>query len=331
MVMNSINTNVGAMVALSNLNTINKNLAQTQNRVSTGLNVSSAKDDASIFAVAQGIRADIKSFDAVGQALSSAKGAATVAIAGATESSNLMQDIKAKLVQLSDDTLTSEQRSIYTDDLKQMVDQVKTFIDRSVYNGQNIIGAVDTNGTPTPFDPTDDTAPISMNVVQSTDGSTLTLRANNLTGGSITTGWQGFARIVYATADDTSSASGISYTANVPTARSAVTSSQARAALGNVDTTDTSTAVFADAWDNFNNTINTALSNLGADSRNIDFQMSFNKSLQDAATEGLGSLVDADLAKESAKLTAYQTKQQLATQTLSIANQAPSALLGLFR
>lgn len=330
MVLNSINTNVGAMVALSNLNDINTDLSKTQNRVSTGLNVSSAKDDASIFSVAQGIRADIKSFDAVGQALSSAKGAATVAISGATEVSNLMQDVKAKLVQLSDDTLTTEQREIYSDDLRQMTDQMKTFIDRSVYNGQNIIGAVDNNGTPTPQDPTDDTAPTDMNVVQAVDGGALTLRANNLTGADATSGWQGFARIVYDTADDTSAASGIAYTANVPTARTSISSSEARAALGNDDGT-ASNAVFADAWDTFNNEVNRALSNLGADSRNIDFQMSFNKSLQDAATEGLGSLVDADLAKESAKLTALQTKQQLATQTLSIANQAPSNLQSLFR
>ncbi|MNX60497.1 Flagellin [compost metagenome] len=53
--------------------------------------------------------------------------------------------------------------------------------------------------------------------------------------------------------------------------------------------------------------------------------------MQDALEVGVGNLVDADLAKESAKLTALQTKQQLGVQALSIANQSSSVLLGLFR
>jgi flagellin len=51
----------------------------------------------------------------------------------------------------------------------------------------------------------------------------------------------------------------------------------------------------------------------------------------DALESGLGALVDADLAKESAKLQALQIRQQLGTQSLSIANQAPQSLLSLFR
>ncbi|MNO04415.1 Flagellin [compost metagenome] len=53
--------------------------------------------------------------------------------------------------------------------------------------------------------------------------------------------------------------------------------------------------------------------------------------MQDALEVGIGNLVDADLAKESAKLTALQTKQQLGVQALGIANQSSSILLGLFR
>jgi flagellin len=52
---------------------------------------------------------------------------------------------------------------------------------------------------------------------------------------------------------------------------------------------------------------------------------------QDTLTTGIGNIVDADVAKDSAKLTAEQTKQQLATQSLSIANNAPSILLSLFK
>lgn len=331
MVLNSINTNVGAMVALSNLNSVNSDLATVQDRVSTGLKVSSAKDDASIFAVAQGVRADIASFESVNQALSSAKGVLSVAISAATEISDLMQDVKAKLVQLSDDTLTSEQRQVYTDDLRQMTDQMYTFMDRADYNGINILGAQDLNGTPTPDDPTDDTAPSDIEVVQAVDGESMTIRANNLTGTTgADDGWLGFARLVYTTADDTDATSDITITAGAPVARTEISASEARAALGNNDGT-ASNAVFDDAWSKFNNEINQTLGNLGADNRNVEFQLSFNESLLDATTEGLGNLVDADLAKESAKLTALQTKQELATQTLSIANQAPQSILSLFQ
>ncbi|MEG2731151.1 flagellin, partial [Brevundimonas sp.] len=53
--------------------------------------------------------------------------------------------------------------------------------------------------------------------------------------------------------------------------------------------------------------------------------------MQDSLETGVGNLVDADLAKESARLTALQTKQQLGVQALSIANSSSSMLLGLFR
>ena len=76
--------------------------------------------------------------------------------------------------------------------------------------------------------------------------------------------------------------------------------------------------------------VGTALGTLGANAKNIDFQSTFSRTLSDAVTEGLGALVDADLAKESAKLQALQVKQQLGVQALSIANQRPQAILSLF-
>jgi flagellin len=78
-------------------------------------------------------------------------------------------------------------------------------------------------------------------------------------------------------------------------------------------------------------TVGTALANLGAAYRQVEGLQTFTSQLFDSIKEGLGSLVDADLAEESARLTTLQTKQQLAVQSLSIANQAPQSLLGLFR
>lgn len=73
------------------------------------------------------------------------------------------------------------------------------------------------------------------------------------------------------------------------------------------------------------------LSELGSASRRIDTQISFNSKLADTITSGIGNLVDADMAKESAALQALQVKQQLGVQALSIANQAPNTILSLFR
>jgi flagellin len=75
----------------------------------------------------------------------------------------------------------------------------------------------------------------------------------------------------------------------------------------------------------------TQLNNFGSYSNYIDAQINYNKSILDAQTGGLGALIDADMAKESAQLQALQIRQQLGTQALGIANQAPQALLSLFR
>jgi len=77
--------------------------------------------------------------------------------------------------------------------------------------------------------------------------------------------------------------------------------------------------------------VSTALAKLGTGSKALDLHLSFIMKLQDTLDNGVGNLVDADLAKESAKLQSLQTRQQLGVQALSIANQSTSALLGLFR
>ena len=73
------------------------------------------------------------------------------------------------------------------------------------------------------------------------------------------------------------------------------------------------------------------LAELGAAAKQIERHTVFVSKLSDSLESGIGNLVDADLAKESARLTALQTKQQLGVQALSIANSSSSVLLGLFR
>jgi flagellin len=77
--------------------------------------------------------------------------------------------------------------------------------------------------------------------------------------------------------------------------------------------------------------VGAALAKLGTGSKALDAHLSFITKLQDSLDVGVGNLVDADLAKESAKLQALQTKQQLGVQALSIANSSSSSLLSLFR
>jgi flagellin len=79
------------------------------------------------------------------------------------------------------------------------------------------------------------------------------------------------------------------------------------------------------------NALNLALAQLGTDSKKVGLHKTFVSKLSDELETGIGNLVDADLAKESARLQALQTKQQLGIQALSIANQSPQTILSLFR
>ncbi|WP_312570778.1 flagellin [Brevundimonas sp.] len=91
------------------------------------------------------------------------------------------------------------------------------------------------------------------------------------------------------------------------------------------------TAAFATKVDAAIKAMTTDMATLGTQSKSVGRTINFVGKLQDALESGVGNLVDADLAKESAKLTALQTKQQLGVQALSIANSSSSILLGLFR
>ena len=356
-IQNSINTNVGAVVALRNLNSVATDLKGVQNRVSTGLRISSAQEDASVFSVAQGIRAQLKGFEAVNSSLSGSKGIVSVAISSATSVSNLLGDVRTKLSQLADESISSQQREIYTADLRAQVDQLRSFLEGANYNGRNLLaGAQGTNGD----DFSNFSTANSVNTIKSIDGESLQIRANDLllgSGGTAgTTGFVALARIVYSTdntnggtagqvANDTTATNALDTTGNEFTARSIVNARMAQAALAGLTdaggrqtdafrSADSATAgsdsVFNSAFALFEAEVSTALGQLGADNRSIEFQVTFNQSLADSTTEGLGSLVDADLAKESARLQSLQTKQQLAIQALAIANQQPTNLLALF-
>jgi flagellin len=77
--------------------------------------------------------------------------------------------------------------------------------------------------------------------------------------------------------------------------------------------------------------VNSALAKLSAGAAKFSIQSTFTQKLSDTLTSGIGNLVDANMAQESAKLQSLQVRQQLGVQALSIANQAPQAILSLFK
>jgi flagellin len=106
--------------------------------------------------------------------------------------------------------------------------------------------------------------------------------------------------------------------------------------LSSLASTDISTSTAAattasNAIDTALNDLNQALATMGSQAAALDIQNGFLSSLSDVIEQGIGNLVDADLAKESARLQSLQIKQQLGAQALSIANQAPSLILSFFR
>lgn len=102
------------------------------------------------------------------------------------------------------------------------------------------------------------------------------------------------------------------------------------AATGTVSTESKASAMIATVETSLTN-VNTALAKMSAGSAKLSVQATFVQKLSDTLTAGIGNLVDANMATESAMLTSLQTKQQLGVQALSIANQSPQIVLSLFR
>jgi flagellin len=95
--------------------------------------------------------------------------------------------------------------------------------------------------------------------------------------------------------------------------------------------TQSTAASMVDTVENSLKAVNSALAQLGSGSKKLSIQATFVQNLSDTLQTGIGNLVDADMATESAMLQSLQVKQQLGVQALSIANQSPQVALSLFR
>lgn len=273
----SVNTNQSALIALQNLNATGEELNTTQSRISTGRNVSNAKDNGSVWTIAQKQRTDIGALSAVRSGLDRATSIAQVALTAGTNISDLFIQLKEKVVAAKDTTIDTTSRNLLNQDYRSLIQQIDRATKTAEFDGANLFdGSL--------------TGPLNF-LADAKASFSITLSTQNLSfGGSIIT--------------------------------LASTDSITTATLAGVALTKVQASII---------NVNRALGALGAQLRQIEAHNIFLSKLSDAVETGIGNLVDADMAKESARLQALNVKQELGTQALSIASRQPQQILNLFK
>lgn len=396
--MSSILTNNGAMVALQTLKGINANLAKTQDQISTGKDVNTAKDNAAIWAIAKTMETDVSSFKAIDQTLSIGQSTVGVARAATESVADLLGKVKTKIIAAQEAGTSAEDRAKIQTDIDAMKAEIGSIVGTAQFNGKNLLNGT----TASPMEVTssldraaDGTVTAGKISVATADLRSAQLSSHNtqVTGtGSVDVtddlsiqGGAGALALTDANADQsnlggilagdridmTINGKTISYVVQegndlsaiaggLETARGAAliggsvasTSDRLtfdaggagsfevridvdRGALGNLGginvTEPGGAAVALRDIEGLMKVAVDAAASFGSSQGRIETQRDFIGKLTDAMKTGIGALVDADMEEASARLQALQVQQQLATQSLSIANQAPQALLSLFR
>lgn len=139
--MSSILTNNSAMVALQTLRGINSNLAKTQDEISTGKSIASAKDNAAVWAITKTMEADVDSFKSVGDSL--ALGQSTVGVARAASESvtDLLKEMKKLIISSQEENV--DRTKIQTD-LTAMATEIGSIISAAQFNGLNLVNNSET-------------------------------------------------------------------------------------------------------------------------------------------------------------------------------------------
>lgn len=273
----SIQTNKAAMIALQNLNSTTGSLQDTQTKIGTGLRISSAKDNSAIWAIAQDQRADLGGLAAVKMGLDRAQSIGETALTAGKSISELLVQMKEKVVAAQDKSLTSISRQALDTDFKQLLKQITQVVRDAAFDGAKLL---------------DNSLPGGLGFLADADGSsTITLSNQDMRLGQA---------IITLTAG-----------------ASILTLTNAQASLTRLNA----------SIDN----VSLALAEMGAQVKQLENHNTFVGKLSDSVEAGVGNLVDADLARESARLQALNVQQQLGAQALSIANQSPQIILSLFR
>ncbi|HKZ95578.1 MAG TPA: flagellin [Hyphomicrobiaceae bacterium] len=307
--MSSINTNVAAMTALMTLNRTNDDMLRTQNRVATGLRVSTAADNAAYWSIATTMRSDNMALSTVQDALGLGAATADIAIAGLNTAIDIASKIKSKLVAARAPGID---RVKIQSEISELQNSLQNTVDAASFSGQNWL-SVDSTGNTTKSVVAslsrDSTGVLAIATIDIDIGATGSMLVDSSGGG---------LGILDSTRTVTS---GGTYT------------------ILNLDISALTDAA-ADLTDleDYINGVDTAIGSmtdagtvLGAAKSRIDVQKDFVSKLMDAIDTGIGQLVDADMNAESTRLQALQVRQQLGVQALSIANQSAQMILRLFQ
>ncbi|MBM7044625.1 flagellin [Rhizobium lusitanum] len=302
--MTSILTNNAAMAALQTLRTIGSDLQSTQNAVSSGLRISKASDNAAYWSIATSMKSDDSAIGAVSDALGLGAAKVDTATTAVTSAIDVVGQIKDKLVTAMEGSVD---KSSIQEEIGQLQQQLQSVAQSASFNGENWVVAA--NG---------DSASVVASFIRGTNG-TVSVSTTSYAFDSGATGNVLFGASASGTIDTTSGILGTktgSYSV-FSLDISSMTSGQISSALNMVQTAL--------------NSLTSMGSKLGSISSRIDLQTSFASSLSSSIESGVGKLVDADMEQESSKLSALQTQQQLAVQSLSIANSSTQSILTLFR
>ncbi|MDM9647423.1 MULTISPECIES: flagellin [unclassified Rhizobium] len=301
--MTSILTNVAAMSALQTLRGINTNLETTQGNVSSGYRVAEAKDNAAYWSIATTMRSDNKALSAVSDALGLGAAKVDTAYAAMDNAINIVSEIKAKVVAATENGVD---KTKIQDEIGQLQQQLLSVAQSASFSGENWVAG---NGTKS----------VVSSFVRGANGEvsvqTTDYTLDDNPDGNVLFGMQPTGEIDTSTGVIGSEYGTYGSIYNMDISQLSV--ADLNTTLGNVETGLSA--------------LTKAASQLGSISTRIDLQDSFVSNLSDSIDSGVGRLVDADMEEESSKLTALQTQQQLAIQSLSIANSSAQNVLTLFQ
>jgi flagellin len=301
------------MTALQSLTATNKALTDTQNRISTGLRVANASDNAAYWSIATTMRSDTAALSTVQDALGLGAATVDVAYTGVESAIKVVDQIKSKLVAARQPGVD---RGKIQSEITELQAQLRGIAESASFSGENWLSV--------------DSGAASYNATKTIVSSF------QRTGGAVDIGTISID-ITATELFDADDQSGILDTVSTTT-NGAVNYSIAGAADAlDISALTDSTADLADleeiigVVDTAISTMTDAATALGAAKARIGIQQDFVKGLMDAISRGVGQLVDADMNEESTRLQALQVKQQLGVQALSIANSSSQTILSLFR
>ncbi|APG83466.1 flagellin [Sinorhizobium americanum] len=319
--MTSIMTNAAAMAALQTLRSINRNLDETQSRVSSGYRVETAADNAAYWSIATTMRSDNAALSTVQDALGLGAAKVDTAYAALDTVIELMSEVKAKLVAAREPGVD---KSKIDKEISQLKDQLVSAAQSASFSGENWLynDAATAVGIKS----------IVASFNRSADGSVSVTTLDYDTSGSILVDVQDASAGLLTMAVDAdalaSSPTGTAREYYLIDAGSPPTGTEI--ALSE-STPDSDLDDMISVVDELISQLTDSAATLGAITSRIEMQENFVANLMDVIDKGVGRLVDADMNEESTRLKALQTQQQLGIQSLSIANTNSENILRLFQ